>query len=230
MKKNRFKPYIVAAAITVTVLIAACSAFYAEDIKNAIQQFTVGQHATFVSYDNSDIVRSGRGEAQLRQNDVGDEISVVFTEAVFSYKAEIEREKGLVTYFETIDDVKPYLAFNPLMPVYLPVGFALDRISLYNDENGLPLPLGSNMYLNVYYTDVEKTKQIYVQLRLMDEQSAFVASAGNDMRYISINGHEGVVEGNNVNVEIDGVMYMIMAGRADGVTQNDVIRMAKSLQ
>jgi hypothetical protein len=231
MKKNRIRPYAVAAAITVTVLIAACSAFYAEDIKNVIQQFTVGQYATYVSYDNSgDIVRSSTGEAQVRLNNAGDEFSVAFTGAVFTYEAEIEQEKGLVTYFETIDDVKPYLAFNPLMSVYLPIGFTLDRISLYNDENGLPLPLGSNMYLNVYYTDVEKTKQIYVQLRLMNEQNAFVASAGNDMRHISINGHDGVVESNNVHVEIDGVMYMILAGRAEGVTQDDVIRMAKSLQ
>jgi hypothetical protein len=50
------------------------------------------------------------------------------------------------------------------------------------------------------------------------------------MRYITVNGHKGVVDGNNVHVEIDGVMYMILAGRSEGVTQNDVIKMAETLK
>jgi hypothetical protein len=162
--------------------------------------------------------------------DDGSVIAVSFNDDVFSYEKEIEREKSTVTYFNTINDVKPYLAFNPLMPVSLPNGFALDRISLFHDENGGPLPLGSGMYLNVYYTNADKTRQIYMQVRMMNEESGFTASAGPDMRYITINGHKGVVDGNNVHVEIGSVMYMILAGRVDGITQQDVIKMTESLK
>jgi hypothetical protein len=116
------------------------------------------------------------------------------------------------------------------MPVSLPKGFTLDRISLFNDENG-PLPLGSNMYLNVYYTNADKTQQIYMQLRMMNKESGFTASGSPDMRYITINGHKGVVAVKSVHVEIDGVMYMILADfTADGVTQQDVIKMAETLR
>jgi hypothetical protein len=69
-----------------------------------------------------------------------------------------------------------------------------------------------------------------MQIRKMNEETGFGASAGPDMRYITVNGHKGVVDGNNVYVEINGVMYMILAGRADGVTQQDVIKMAESLR
>jgi hypothetical protein len=213
MKKNRFKPYAVAAAAVVTfgVLMAACG----EEIVRNIQQFTVGRYASFIAADGSANGRFSRKESQV---------------SLFDYKSELEQENGIVTYFDTIDDVKPYLAFNLLIPVSLPIGFSIDRISLYNDENGQPLPLGSNLYLNVYYTDEEKTQQIYMQIRQMDEETGFVSSGSNDMQYISINGQTGVVDGKNAFLEIDGVMYMIMAGRANDVTQDDVIRMAKSLK
>ncbi|MDR0315754.1 MAG: DUF4367 domain-containing protein, partial [Treponema sp.] len=125
---------------------------------------------------------------------------------------------------------KPYLAFNPLMPVFVPNGFSIDRICQFKDENGGLPPLGSSMYLEVYYTNADKTQQIYMQVRMMNEESGFTASAGPDMRYITVNGHKGVVDGNNVHVEIDGVMYMILAGRSDGVTQQDVIKMAETLK
>jgi hypothetical protein len=251
MKRFRFKPvYVAAAAVfAVGITMAACG----EDIIKIVQQFTVGKHATFVTYDDDTNTRSTvqgdiftdeeiaaarlTGQDLIREMDDGSVIAVRFNDDVFSYEKEIEREKstatygGAVTYFDTVDDVKPYLAFNPLMPVSLPTGFALDRISLFNDENGGPLPLGSGMYLNVYYTNAGKTQQIYMQLRMMNEESGFTASGSPDMRYITINGHKGVVAVKSVHVEIDGVMYMILADYSgDGVTQQDVIKMAESLR
>lgn len=241
MKKFRFKPMYLAAAavVAVGISIAACG----EDMTRIIQQFTVGRYATFVGGDDIGGARltAEQEQALLTAVETSEGVTVVelpdgsvlavrSVPAVFSYEAEIEREKNTVTYFDTINDVKPYLAFNPLMPVSLPSGFAIDRICLFNDENGRPIALGSNMYLEVYYTDVGKTQQIYMQLRLMNEETAFWASAGRDMRHITVNGHKGVVDGKNVHVEINGVMYMILAGVwADGVTQDDVIRIAESL-
>jgi hypothetical protein len=245
MKRFKFKPrYAVAAAavFAVGISIAACG----EEIVRIAQQFTVGKHATFVAGDDTAGARStvqvdiftdeeiatarSTGQTLTREMDDGSIIAVRFNDDVFSYEKEIDREKNTVTYFDTVDNVKPYLAFNPLIPVSMPDGFTLDRICLFNDENGSPLPLGSNMYLEVYYTNADKTQQIYMQVRMMNEESGFTASAGPDMRYITINGNKGVVDGNNVHIEIDGVMYMFLAGRANGVTQNDVIKMAESLR
>jgi hypothetical protein len=230
MKRFRFKPkYAVAAAavVAVGITMAACG----EEIVRIVQQFTVGKHATFVAYEDDANARL-TGQVLTREMDDGSVIAFSFNDGVFSYEKEIEWEKSTVTYFNTINDVKPYLAFNSLMPVSLPSGFALDRISLFHDdENGGPLPLGSAMYLNVYYTDADKTQQIYMQLRKMNEETGFVASGSPDMRYITLSGHKGVVAVKSVHVEIDGVMYMILADfTADAVTQQDVIRMAESLK
>ena len=214
MKKLRIRPkYAVAVAVilSIGIFIAACG----ENIIETIRQFTVGRYASFV-------VHTGKAQARSLDTEGG--------MYIFSYEAAREQEKGIVTYFDTIDDVKPYLAFNPLIPTFLPTGFALDRISLFNNENDRPLPLGSNMYLNVFYTNVDKTQQIYMQIRYMDAESAFIATGSYDMRYISINGHEGVIDGKNVSIEIDGIMYMIMADSAVDLVQDDVIRMASSLR
>jgi hypothetical protein len=232
MKKFKLRQvYVAAAAVfAVGITIAACGEDIGDFAKKIVQQFTVGKYATFVAGDDTVNARSNVKETQsvVLETDEG-VIMVGSRPAVFNYEAEIEREKGTVTYFDTINDVKPYLAFNPLMPVFLPDGFAIDRICLFNDENGGPLPLGSNMYLEVYYTDAAKTRQIYMQLRLMNEETGFTASAGRDMRHITLNGHKGVVDGNNVHIEIDGVMYMILADYA-GVTQKDVVMMAETLK
>jgi hypothetical protein len=229
MRKFRFKPVYVAAAAVLAagILIAACG----EEMVKIVQQFTVGKHATFVAGDDTVNARSNTEETQSLVLETDNYVIVSeFRDAVFNYEKEIEREKNTVTYFDTLNDVEPYLAFNPLMPVSLPSGFTLDRISLFNDENGHPLPLGSNMYLNVYYTDADKAQQIYMQIRLMDEETAFWASGSHDMRYISINGHESVVDGKNVYAEINSIMYMILADRAEGITQDDVIKIAESLR
>ena len=63
----------------------------------------------------------------------------------------------------------------------------------------------------------------------MDEETAFESSGSRKIRRITVNGYEGVAEGNNISVEIDGVMYVIMANRCESVTQEDVIRMVESL-
>jgi hypothetical protein len=66
---------------------------------------------------------------------------------------------------------------------------------------------------------------------MMNEESGFTASGSPDMRYITVNGHEGVVAVKSVHVEIDGVMYMIFADfTADSITQQDVIKMMESLR
>jgi len=220
--KFRARPrYIaaVAAVLSVAVLIAACG----EEMVRAIQQFSVGRHASFVVY-------NGRNNVCLNTEETQGKITEEFIGPVFSYEAEMEREKDIVTYFDTIDDVKPYLAFNPLIPAFVPGNFTLDRISLFNDENGSHLQLGANIFLNVYYANTDKTQQIYMQLRVMNEETAFISTASHDMRYVLINGYEGVVDDKDVHVEMDGVMYMILAGRAASVTQDDMIRMAASLR
>lgn len=162
------------------------------------------------------------------ENEDGSMFKVMVNEG--SEQDHADREKAISTYFDTIDDVKPWLAFEPLMPGVLPDGFAIDRISLFNDENGETAPLGSNKYMNLYFANAEKTQEIYMQVRKMDDETGYGADASPEMRAITVNGNPGVIDGKNLDVEIDGVMYMIMANRCESVTQADVIAMAESLK
>ena len=53
-------------------------------------------------------------------------------------------------------------------------------------------------------------------------------SSSRELRRITVNGYEGIVDEKSISVGIDGVMYTIQAGRCESVTQGDVIGMAES--
>ena len=255
MKKNHFK-LMLTAAVFVVLTFGISMVAYGDNMIKIIKQFMVGEHAKFTVADNRnssraipDAIKGQLFDAEGNElvefpedsgeiyNNLGERVTEISIEnedgsmvKISTYDACSELDENMYTYFDTIDDVKPYLAFDPLMPNLLPDGFAIDRICLFNDENGNPAPLGSNKYLSVYFTDADKSQEIYMQLRLMDEETGFESSASNDIREITINGHKGVIDGKNVDIEINGVMYMIMAGSCNNVTQDAVIKMAESLK
>jgi hypothetical protein len=235
MKQLRFKTIA-----AVVLLLGIPMAFYGRDMIRIIRQFTVGEHATFTIIDDGGreperidaeqrlewakahvAANPGHILGWIEEN--GDR-TFVSAAGVMTVKAADE----IYTYFNTVDDAKPYLAFSPLMPGILPDGFALDRIGIVNVENGRLDP-NSSKYLSVFFVDAGKSQEIYMQIKLMDEETAFGSSHNSlEMRSITVNGYEGVVDGKSIHVEIDGIMYMIRASGED-VTQEDVIRMAESL-
>jgi len=239
MKKFRLKTMYAAAAAAV-LMFGISMAVYGKDVIRIIRQFTVGEHATFTLIDDSSHKNHSRPDMMARINPyMADKDGI---EGIREYRDENGRtilvssapagvvDLEIYTYFDTLNDVKPYLAFSPLLPGLLPDGFALDRIGMFNDENGSPGPLGAGKYLSVYFADDGRTQEIYMQIRLMDEETAFESSSSSrELRRITVNGYEGVVDGKSISVEIDGVVYMIQAGRCESVTQEDVIRMAESL-
>ena len=259
MKKNHFKLALTAAVIVVLTFGISIVA-YGDNMINIIKQFMVGEHAKFTvaehrnstrpipdglkgqlfDADGNELVEFPDDEKEI-YNNLGESATIICTEnddgssfKIATYdeldKERSKSEENMYTYFDTIDDVKPYLAFDPLMPSLLPEGFSVDRIGLFNNKDGSPEPLGSNKYLSVYFTNADKSQEIYMQFRLMDDETGFEGSASKDIRPITVNGNQGVIDGKNADIEINGVMYMIMAGSCNDVTQDDVLKMAESLK
>ena len=88
MRKNRFRPYAVAtaAALAVSILVAACG----EDISRVIQQFTIGQNASFVVTGDGINIHFNPGESQAKLPDGHSAISIKFPETPFTYEAETD--------------------------------------------------------------------------------------------------------------------------------------------
>lgn len=140
-----------------------------------------------------------------------------------------EKEDTAMTFFDSVEDAGPYLAFDFLMPAALPEGFAVSRVYMFNDDKGQLPPKEDCKYLSYEMLNADGSEYIYVQYRLMDSETAFVGSASDEMRDITVNGYPGVIDGLNLDVEIDGVMYMFMAGKTT-LTEKELIAMAESLR
>jgi hypothetical protein len=62
----------------------------------------------------------------------------------------------------------------------------------------------------------------------MNEETAYEADIG-DVEEIEVNGNKGVLGESNLDVEIDGVMYMFMASASE-ISNDQLIKMAESIQ
>ncbi|RUT46322.1 DUF4367 domain-containing protein [Paenibacillus anaericanus] len=81
--------------------------------------------------------------------------------------------------------------------------------------------------MRVFISATDRVKDISLQLRLMNEATAFEADL-DDAEEIKINGYEAVVGKGAVSVEINGVMYMFNS-RDSEIQDEQLIKMAESL-
>ena len=160
--------------------------------------------------------------AMIYQDENGNEIKKI--EALTKAEMDAQRDSQMTTLTDP-EAAKPYLAFDFALPSYLPKGYAFDRIQLFNDENGKPVE--NCEYAYVYFSNGDKEKEIYLQLRLMNEETAYAGDFKN-ARPIKINGHEGIMNDRKLDVEIDGVMYMFFGADA-GIHGDELIKIAESL-
>lgn len=140
---------------------------------------------------------------------------------------DIERQKHAqkTTLFTRLEDAKPYLAFEAHSFPYVPAGYALEGYRIFNDEHGKPYQGTKYLEMN-FYQNGNPDAYIYVQARLMDEETAFGSSCSDNIEKTSINGYEAILDGSNVDILIGDVMYMICA---NDLPQSETVKMAESL-
>lgn len=88
--------------------------------------------------------------------------------------------------------------------------------------------LWNSEYANVYFTNGDHAKDIFLQLRLMNEETAYQADI-SAVEEIEVNGNKGVIGEGSLDVEINGVMYMLRAGASE-IDQAQLIKIAESIK
>ncbi|AEG61363.1 DUF4367 domain-containing protein [Desulforamulus ruminis] len=249
------KPIFIAAALAVFVMSFSMTS-YGNDFYKKIKEVFVGDHARYVvteqtSEPNRTIPDELKGKLYDKKGNVlkqypkngtvynanGEQLILSYVESqdgdgntiskyeALTQKEYDERQRSKMTTMTNLEEAKPYLSFNFSLPRYMPKGYAFDRVQLYNDENGKPYKDGE--YAIVFFSNGDRTKDIYLQLRQMNERTAYEADIG-DVEQIEINGKKGVIGKGNIHVEIDGVMYMFMASKA-GIDNEQLIKMVDSI-
>ncbi|GHU51476.1 hypothetical protein AGMMS49975_04990 [Clostridia bacterium] len=127
-------------------------------------------------------------------------------------------------YFKSLDD-KKYFITEALLPSYLPSGYAFDAIEYFGDPTKSDDP-NVNKFMNLHYKNGDD--EIIVMVRYMDESTAFEFVSNGDVTKIDINGNEAVQTANKLDIEINGVMYMLYGN--DSVGADELVKIAQSLE
>ena len=255
MKKLFVKP-VFAAALMAVFVIGFSMTSYGQAFYKTVKEIFVGEHTKYVVtertgtpdltipdalkgklYDKDGNVLEHLPQNGEIYNQKGEKLilsAVVSSDGSGDRIAKVEaltqeehnaRNNSTMTTMTNPAEAKPYLAFDFSLPRYMPEGYAFDRIQLFNDENGKPIKNGEYAY--VYFSNGDHARDIYLQLRLMNEETKYEADIGN-VEEIQVNGNKGVIGKGNIHVEIEGVMYMFMAS-ASGIDNEQLVKIAASI-
>jgi len=214
-KMKKFNKAIVAAMVAV---VGFTTVVYGEDIYNSVRELFLGDYAHYIS--NDYVAPDVPEDVDLIITDNGNFAVVEFGEEGVGNTSVIIEDA--ITIFETVEDAQPNISFELQMPEYLPDGYAFDKIELYKNENGII----DGQYASVYFSKGEK--YIYLQARLMNEETAFVTGM-NGLSETEVNGYKALISEDSIDVDIDGVLYMFMAGPSD-VKSDELVKMVESLK
>lgn len=256
LKNKLFKPAIALGAMAL-LFSGFTMTTYGQELYKTIKEIFVGQYAQFSVteraesksydvpenlkgklYDSEGNVLEALTEDTKIYNSTGQEVTLsakIYTdengktieevEALSSEEKAAQRNKNM-TPFTDPEEARQYLSFDFSLPSYMPKGYALDNMMLFNDESGNVLK--NSDYAYAYFTNGDHAKDLYLQLRHMNEETAFSADLG-DIEELEINGHTAVKGENFVNVEINGVMYFL-SSMDSGVSTDELVKMAETLQ
>jgi hypothetical protein len=120
-------------------------------------------------------------------------------------------------------DVAKYTDFDVLLPTYLPEGYTFDRAELYKDGEQI-----SGKYVNLYFTNKETKKSIFMQQRFPDEETAYATSTDGKLEQLTINGVTAILmDDHKLNWETKNAMYSLSS---KDITKADLIRLAESIR
>lgn len=123
-----------------------------------------------------------------------------------------------------LDALQQHLNFDAKLPQYLPEGYAFDLARFYKDENGNV----SGNYLDAEYINKATGETIYLNERIINEETAFETGTDGTMEETTINGNKAVImDGTSIDWEADGVSVGIIA---HGLEQEELIKVAESCQ
>ncbi|RCX18140.1 uncharacterized protein DUF4367 [Fontibacillus phaseoli] len=148
-------------------------------------------------------------------------------EIVTKAEAEAKLKEGIRTLTDpaALDE---YTNFKVGLPSYLPDGYAFDRAEQYVDEQGNTSP----KYIDLYFTKGDSGKQIHIQERYADEETAYDQSTSGTIESAKVNGVDAVIiNEKSIDWEADGILYSVMTKRmGEPIEKSELIKIAESVK
>lgn len=208
--KKQFKP--VFTVVLMGMLLGSFSVTsYGQSFYQAVKEIFIGKYAKFHVSEKTDhniipIPQQLRGRLYDQNGNVLDHFPIdgkIYNkngeEVILSVNLSPEEDGNLMTEYEILTDAefdarrnrnktdlsdleeaKSYVVFDFLLPSYLPEGYAFDRVEMFHDEEGKIAK--DSEYANIYFSNGDRTKDISLHLRLMNEETAFETDLADGKR------------------------------------------------
>lgn len=123
------------------------------------------------------------------------------------------------------DQLNAYTSFNVLLPSYQPEGYVFDRAVFYKDGQGA---VSNSKYIDIYYINQTTGKQIFMQQRHADHETAFAGSTTHKVDLVKVNNIDAIMTGEHtIDWEANGVLYGITA---KGLHKEEILKLAESIR
>ncbi len=176
--------------------------------------------------------RNGNALVTLDATQKVDDIYTADGEKIVGYEngklvtqSEVDQDKPDVLIVRDSEKLNEYTMFDVGLPEYLPEGYEFDRAEFYKEANG---EVSHSKYIALYFTHKESGKDIYMQQRHADEETAFEMSTDGTIEKVKINGVDAIMmDDRSVDWEANGVLYNVSSRSID---KNEIIKVAESIR
>ncbi|WP_410771113.1 DUF4367 domain-containing protein [Fontibacillus sp. BL9] len=195
-----------------------------EDLSYPIPESLVGQ----LFNKDGQVLYEVNGKTGALYTAAGEEIDGIENgKIVTKAEAEAELKEGIRTLTDptALDE---YTNFKVGLPTYLPEGYAFDRAEQYVDDQGNASP----KYIDLYFTKGDSGKQIHIQERYADEETAYEQSTSGTIESAKVNGVDAVIiNEKSIDWEADGILYSVMTKRmGESIEKSELIKIAESVK
>lgn len=125
-----------------------------------------------------------------------------------------------------VNKINDYLCFTAQLPTELPEGYSFNRAEFYKNENG---KVEHSKYLSLYFTNQITGKEIYVQERFADDETAYETGTDGTVEEIDINGAKAILQDEkDLDWEADGLLFSMST--RNNISKEELIKMARSFK
>lgn len=152
-------------------------------------------------------------------------IDIQTGEIVIEKELEAKRSETILMEYD-INKINDYICFDAKMPTTLPEGYTFDRAEFYKGESG---KVENSKYLDLYFKSVTAEKEIFVQERFADDETAYETGTDGTVEEVEINGVKAILEdGKDLDWEADGVLIGIHT--KNNISKEQLITLAQAFQ
>jgi len=184
---------------------------------NIIKTLKLGPYCSVIQVEDTDSGVKPLSQEQKARLEKEGTLDIETPDGVVTIRKQKESDQPPMNVFSSVAEAQKEMGFTVVSPTYLPAGYAFKEAKAYK---------GSDQYLNLYFNG--SGKDIILMERLMNKDTAYVASTNGPVESVDINGAMGAWEAPHcLTWEKDGVNCTLIC---KGFSKEEALKIARSFR